>query len=603
MAWAAGAHALGIIAGVYCWRPALWWLIAGATFVFAAVYFSQRRARLGWWIALGALFIAGALHIQARGFVQRINTSIQPYADGQEVKVTARVTHDGRLRPGSLGEIRQILDLETEQITTSAGQVVPAQSGLRLSIYRPRAHDPVSEEDPTQAQDSFGPARTFHCGDRIVFSAKLKLPRNFRNPGAFDYRGYLADRGITALASAKADTVELLPGFSGSWIGAWRSRIHRDIVAEVHQLWEPRQAALIDAMVIGDEAFIDRDTRMDFQRSGTYHVLVVSGMNLSILAFVVFWTLRRLRLPDVPATALTVLLCVTYAFVTEVGAPVWRATLMCAVYLTTRLLYRERAMVNALGAAALALLVFDPRQLFTASFQMTFLCVLIVSAICIPILQRTSQLYKGGLAHWDSPDYAAFLPPEVAQFRVELQLIASRIARFIGKNWSGHITRGTARFALTASELVFVSAVMQIGLALPMAYYFHRATTIGMPANLVVVPLTQLLMPAAVAAIALGFVSPWLAKVPAVVTTLALQGITGTVRGLGATHIADLRVPMPSFVMMLLAAAALALAITAARRRPAVVAAGLAAVLVASLALTFIPLFRRSQRSRPVFWK
>ncbi len=587
MAWAAAAHALGIIAGAYFWRPLLWWLVAGAVFVFAAAYFSQRRARLGWWIALGALFIAGALHIQARGFARRMDTSIQPYADRLELDVIAHVTHDARLQPGSLGETRQILDLETEQITTSTGQVVPVQSGLRLSIYSPRMNDLVLDENtPTAGPD---PVRTFHYGERLRFSAKLKLPRNFRNPGAFDYRGYLADRGISALASAKIDAVELLPGFSGGWIGAWRSRIHRGVIAKVHQLWGPRQAALIDAMVIGDEAFIDRDTRMDFQRSGTYHVLVVSGMNLSILAFVIFWTMKHLGVPDLPATALTVVSCVAYAFVTEVGAPVWRATLMCAVYFTTRLLYRERAMVNALGAAALALLALDPRHLFTASFQMTFVCVLIVSAICIPILQRTSQLYKGALLNWDSPDYAAYLAPGVAQFRVELQLIASRVARFIGQDWSGLIIRGAAKLALAASELVFVSAVMQMGLALPMAYYFHRATTIGLPANLVVVPLTQLLMPAAVAAIALGFVSRWLAKVPAVVTMVALQGITGTVRSLGATPVADLRVPMPSVVMMLLASAALALAIWAASRHAAAVMTGLAAVLVAALALTFSP--------------
>ena len=54
---------------------------------------------------------------------------------------------------------------------------------------------------------------------------------------------------------------------------------------------------------------------------------------------------------------------------------------MCAVYLLTRLLYRERAMVNAIGTAALALLIYDPRQILTPSFQMTFLCVLIVGAI------------------------------------------------------------------------------------------------------------------------------------------------------------------------------------------------------------------------------
>jgi len=91
---------------------------------------------------------------------------------------------------------------------------------------------------------------------------------------------------------------------------------------------------------------------------------------------------------------------------------------------------------------------------------------------------------------------------------------------------------------------------MQMGLALPLAYYFHRATTIGLPSNFIVVPLTQLMMPAAVAALALGYISPWLSKVPVLLTTFALDGITGTVRGLGslkigALRLADLRVAMP----------------------------------------------------------
>src|SRR5258708_34818161 len=70
---------------------------------------------------------------------------------------------------------------------------------------------------------------------------------------------------------------------------------------------------------------------------------------------------------------------------------------MCAIYLGTRLLCRDRAMVNALGAAALGLLVFDPRQLFTASFQMTFICVLIVGAIGLPMIERTSAFYRRGI--------------------------------------------------------------------------------------------------------------------------------------------------------------------------------------------------------------
>jgi competence protein ComEC len=269
---------------------------------------------------------------------------------------------------------------------------------------------------------------------------------------------------------------------------------------------------------------------------------------------------------------------------------------MCAVYLGTRLLYRDRAMVNALGAAALGVLLFDPCQLFTASFQMTFVCVLIVAAIGVPILERTSGFYRRALANWDSPDYAAQLPPRVAQFRLDLQFIAASLAFLAGEKWSRRLVRATAGFALAAWELLFISAVMQMGLALPMAYYFHRATTIGWPANLVVVPLTQLLMPAAVAALALGYVSPWLAKIPAFLTAVALEGITGTVRGLGALRLADLRVPMPSAAMIGLAAAALVLAMWTARRRAALVLGGLAAIFVASFALAFFP---PSPRIRP----
>jgi len=311
-------------------------------------------------------------------------------------------------------------------------------------------------------------------------------------------------------------------------------------------------------------------------------------MNVSILAFCVFWTMRRLRIGDIPATLLTVVLCVAYAFITDVGAPVWRATLMCTVYLGTRLLYRDRAMTNTVGAAALGLLILDPRQLFTASFQMTFLCVLIVAAIGIPILERTSQLYRQALANWDSNDYAALLPPPVAQFRIDLQMIASRLSRFAGKNGARRLLHGATRSAFAAWELIFISAVMQMAMALPMDYYFHRATTIGMPANLVVVPLTQLMMPAAITALGLGYISTWLGKFPALLSAYALTGITGTVHTLGGLRLADLRVAMPSSEMIAVAAAALIMAMWAARRRAVFASAGLAILLLASLGLAIL---------------
>jgi competence protein ComEC len=129
---------------------------------------------------------------------------------------------------------------------------------------------------------------------------------------------------------------------------------------------------------------------------------------------------------------------------------------------------------------------------------------------------------------------------------------------------------------------------MQAGLALPMAYYFHRATTIGLPANLVAVPLTQWMMPAAVLALALGYLSVWLAKLPVLATPVALNGIAGTIQGLGGLHLADLRVGMPSAVMIPLAVASLVLAMWTARRKMSVTSVGLASIFVLSLALAFV---------------
>src|SRR5271170_7203601 len=91
MLWAALSYSSGIVAGVYAWRPASWWVAAGAAFLAAGFYFVRRRKWLGVALALGALFLAGALHIQLRGPANLLDTGLQPFADGPEVQMTAHV--------------------------------------------------------------------------------------------------------------------------------------------------------------------------------------------------------------------------------------------------------------------------------------------------------------------------------------------------------------------------------------------------------------------------------------------------------------------------------------------------------------------------------
>ena len=136
----------------------------------------------------------------------------------------------------------------------------------------------------------------------------------------------------SALGSVKQKDIHVLDGFAGSRFELWRTRTHHSIVERVRQLWPESQAGLMEAVVIGEEEFISRPTRVDFQRSGTYHVLVVSGMNVTILALSGFWLLRKLRVGEIAASLLTAGLTISYAALTGLGSPVWRAALMLVVY-------------------------------------------------------------------------------------------------------------------------------------------------------------------------------------------------------------------------------------------------------------------------------
>ena len=572
--WAALAYAAGIVAGTYLWRPPVWWLVAAAALVAFCLFFIHRRAAIARALGLSVLFAVGAFMIEVRPPADPGNSAILSFANGREVFVTAHVIAEGNLREAGVGGMRQVIDVETEEITAQ-GVMHEIRAGLRVSFY---AKEPAGESQ----DEGIAAMPVFRYGQRLRFPAKLSPPRNFRNPGAFDYRAYLADNGIAALASASAARAEPLPGFSGTRIELWRARIHRSIIDKIHALWPAGQATLMDAMVLGEHAFIARSTRMDFQRSGTYHLLVVSGMNVSILAVAIFWLARRLRLGDVLASVVTAVLSVGYAFVTDVGPPVWRAVLMLTLYLGMRLLYRDRSMLSAVGGAALGLLLFDPRALFGASFQLTFLSVLIIGAIGVPLLERTLQPLHHGLRYLDSTTYDVSLEPKVAQLRLDLRMVAGGLERFFGKR-APLLTLGKAtRTLIAACEILAISALMQVGLALPMAYYFHRVTVVGLPANAAVVPLTGVLMPSAALAVALGYISPVLAKLPALIAGAALDAIAGTVHGLGVLRIADARVPTPAGIVILMCAIALIVAMLMARRRPVFVVAGLTALVVSA---------------------
>ncbi len=509
------------------------------------------------------------------------STDVLTLADGREVIVTAHVVKEGNLRDNNASHRQQRLDLETEQIE-SGDQIFVARCGLRVSVYGRETND--------KPEESISPSlHSFRYGERLRFPVKLYPPRNFRNPEAFDYTGYLADNGIVALGSTKAETVELLPGFVGIRFELWRTRLHRKLIERIHLLWTPDEAALLDAMLIGENSFLGRETLTEFQRTGTYHVLVISGLKVAVLALVTFWLLRRMRVSDVIASTITILLTLAYAVLTDVGAPVWRATLMLGVYLCTRLLYRRKSVLNAIGVAALALLIIDPTAVLGASFQLSFLCVLVIAGIGSPLLERTTQPLSQALKSLDSIGYDAALSPTLAQFRLDLRMVAGRLQRFFGKRIPLIVLSRTGRLMLLACEFLVISVVLQAGFALPMAYYFHRATLVSLPANILAVPLTEIIMVAAFVAVTTSFASLTLAKIPAMIAATALQAMSGSVRWFGSLRIADARVPTPQLAVILLTVGALVLAIVLSRRHRLLVGAGWAALTFSAFWICVVP--------------
>lgn len=596
------AYAAGIAFGRYVWNPATWWIAAWLGFVFFSLWGCARGGiRLARSLTLILFALSGALGFElasAPGW--QSNNLFAALSDGREVTVTAHVIRAGIFQGGAVP--RQSVDVESESVE-SGGSVYSLQFGIRLSVYAAPVEMSEEELPPHHVQNrdalgtpvASGPELSrFSYGERLRLRTHLRKPRNFMDAGAFDYREYLAQQNIFALGSVRADRLEMLPGLFGSRLGFWRSAIRGSLLKKIHELWQGRDGELMSAMLLGDRTGIDHDTSIEYQRTGAYHILVVAGLKVGIVAFALLWLFNFLRAPEWLATPLTILAAVIYAWITDANAPVVRATVMLTVYLIARALYRERSPLNAVGIAGLALLVWEPRALFDASFQMTFISILAIAGIALPIMERSSRPLRRALEQLDSTDYDFALSAKLVQLRLDVRMMKARLAAFLGMRAAEWAMVGGAKAALAIYDVLLISLVLQLGLALPMAFYFHRAVTLGLPANVVVVPLHALLLPAAALAVAASYVSIAFAQAMALAPAALLHATNLVVERLAhwrfaGTSIGDVRVATPMFLPELFAVGALIFALLVARRRAAMVVTSLVALLAAAVWIAWPP--------------
>jgi competence protein ComEC len=361
-------------------------------------------------------------------------------------------------------------------------------------------------------------------GQKIELEARVRRPHNFGNPGGFDYVGYLARQNIYWNASARgAASVRILDGTCGSGFWSTIFALREKALARIEQLYRGNTWAsgMMQAILIGESSQLEKIWTEHFRRTGTYHALVISGLHITVLAGFLLFLLRILAVPATPSLVATTMAAWLYTFVAGWQAPVVRAAGGFTLYLVARFFYRRTRVLNLLAAVALAYLFLDPEQLFEASFQLSFLSVAAIGALAVPLMETISGPYARGLRGLSNPGWDPDLPPPVAAFRVELRLLAQT-----GMLWTRLPERfwllmfaGFLRPLFYMFELAVVSAVVQIGLALPMIVYFHRASFTGVLANAVVVPLLGGVVP-------IGFIAvfgnwAWAAKLAGWLLTIA----------------------------------------------------------------------------------
>lgn len=239
----------------------------------------------------------------------------------------------------------------------------------------------------------YAPPGSCSYGDTVELFADLEAPPGASVPGALDWADFLARRGIAAQARAYEISV-LRPAPAPLRLAR---RFRERALAAFGAALPKEEAAVLGGVVIGEKRGVPPELKAAFQDSGAMHLLVASGSNVGFVVAVVYFLCSRFGLGRRAAGLAALGLAGFYVLAAGLDAPLVRAYLMFAAGLTAFLLRREGGAFQALCAAALLILVVEPRSLFDAGFQMSFLAAY---GLTVGMALWGRYLKAGGPAGW-----------------------------------------------------------------------------------------------------------------------------------------------------------------------------------------------------------
>lgn len=367
----------------------------------------------------------------------------------------------------------------------------------------------------------YSPCGSFWPGQKIRFPAKFRAFNNFHNPGRYDYETAMESKGFTCAASV-SDGRYIVPMGPGKM--PFPSGLLEEARGPVREFFRehlgPEDFALMSALILGEKQGLTPELREPFNRSGLGHVLVVSGLHIGLVAAAAFFLFRWLLsrsynlglLADTRRLA-AIFTCFPVVFYTGLAGfhiPGQRAMIMALAFLGSLILGREREVWSTLALAALVVMALNPHALFTISFHLSF-CAVIGILLLSPVI-------------WDKIP----LPAKHRQERTFLDIV---FTYFLG---------------------LAVVSLSAITFLLPfIALYFHRASLVGLPANISVVPILGLwVLPSGLFSVLALPVAPQIAQLLLEVSVWGLHTMVNFIRFWSGLSFSSLWVISPSIVEM-----------------------------------------------------
>jgi DNA internalization-related competence protein ComEC/Rec2 len=320
----------------------------------------------------------------------------------------------------------------------------------------------------------------FFSGQPVEITGILTPPATPIAEGLFDYRAYLARQGIHfQLKVVSTNAWQLAPGaktnlsLADRFLAWAQVTLARGLPVEA----KDQPLRLLWAMTLGWRPALTNEVNEPFMRSGTMHIFAISGLHIALIAGILVSLLRVLRVSRAWCGLVVIPLIWFYTAATGWQPSAIRSTVMMTIIIGGWSLRRPTDLVNSLAAAAFIILVWDPQQLFQASFQLSFFVVLSIALFMPPLEKVRDRLLQ----------HDPLLPP-------------SLIPRW--KRWLGTPLRwlGTALATSLAAWLG----------SLPLtAYYFHLFSPVTLLANLIIVPVSSAALACNLGSLICGDWLPW----------------------------------------------------------------------------------------------